>query len=552
MADRILIRSTESRSTTFLVGGGGLLTIIAAIVVGIVTGNIWLALTLGFIGLILLFAGFFVEAKRVRELMWITLEPNRFTITDNIGERSFNDDDIVSISLQYKDNFDNGNHTSTTRTFRVWVVSSADRPEQIEMKSKIKVGDADPLHGYINRIVKLLKDRADGERLKSLSVLGEGWELTGKTLILRDPKKGETETPLGEIVACMNSEEKLKLWKRGEDESFASVPLDAANAHLLHLFLEEELARRPDQDKGAPPAGQLGRIIFERKPRKSLSITLLVVAGGLALIVGLMFFGVLAGGGKQKELEPVIIIASIMGVISVLLVLAAWVNTKSLFRCHEYGVYQRSIMGEARLLYSEVEAFTYSATRHYHNGAYIGTHLRLAFIPKAELTKSKIVYKTTVKNVDSSLDQMRDEIAKMIGSRMYREVKEGKSVKWNETLTLEPGILRYIPTSLFGKKPPETIAYVTISGHNLQQGTLSLFKRGLPKPIVSTGSTTQNFFPGYFAFMALWEDARANPSPAPVPVAEPEFPDVRKDEFNRGRARCACLTTACHSHFKSL
>ncbi|HQR09373.1 MAG TPA: hypothetical protein PLN21_21305, partial [Gemmatales bacterium] len=250
MADRILIRSSESRAPAFLVGGGGVIAMIAGIVVGIVSGNIWLALTLGGLGLILLFASFFMEAKRIREMMWITLEPSRFTITDNIGERSFNDDDIVSISLQYKDNFDNGNHTSTTRTFRVWVVSSADRPELIEMKSKIKVGDADPLHGYINRIVKLLKDRADGERLKNLSVLGEGWELTCKTLILRDLKKGETETPLQEIVACMNIEEKLKLWKRGEDEAFAHVPLDAANAHLLHLFLEEELARRPEQDKG--------------------------------------------------------------------------------------------------------------------------------------------------------------------------------------------------------------------------------------------------------------------------------------------------------------
>jgi hypothetical protein len=533
MADRILIRSTESRATAFLVGGGGVLTVIAGIVVGIVSGNIWMALTLGFIGLILLFAGFFLEAKRVRELMWITLEPTRFTIIDNIGERSFNDDDIVSISLQYKDNFDNGNHTSTTRTFRVWVVSSADRPEQIEMKSNIKVGDADPLHGYINRIVKLLKDRADGERLKSLSVLGEGWELTNKSLILRDPKKGETETPLQEIVACMNSEEKLKLWKRGEDEAFAHVPLDAANAHLLHLFMQEELARRPDQDKGEPPAGQLGRIIFERKPKKSLSITLLVVAGVLALIVGLMLVGIIAGGGKQKDIEPIIIVAIVMGVICVLLVFGAWVSTKALFRCHEFGVYQRGIMGESKLLYSEVEAFTYSATPHYHNGAYIGTHLKLVFVPKVELTKPKIVYKTTVKNVDSSLEQMRDDIAKMIGTRMYREVKEGKSVKWNETLTLEPGILRYIPTALFGKKPAETIAYQTISGHNLQKGSLALFKRGMPKPIISTGSATQDFFPGYFAFKALWEDARANPAPAPIPVAEAEFPDARKDAFTQ-------------------
>jgi len=514
----------------FLVGGGGFILIVAGVIIGIVTNNLWLGLTLGGIGLIMLFASFFMEAKRIREMMWITLEPSRFTIIDNIGERIFNDDDIVSISLQYKDNFDNGNHTSTTRTFRVWVVTSADRPELIEMKSKIKVGDADPLHGYISRIVKLLKDRADGERLKSMSVLGEGWELTGKSLILRDPKKGETETPLTELVAVMSIEEKLKLWKRGEDEAFASVPLDAANAHLLHLFLEEELARRPEQDKGEPPSGQLGRIIFERKPKKSIGITMLVIAGVLILITAIMLIAV---AGKPRDTEPIIIMGSVFSLICVLLGLGAWISFKSLFRCHEFGVYQRGILGEKKLLYTEVEAFTYSATRHYHNGAYIGTHLKLAFVPKPELNKPKVVYKTTVKNVDSSLDQMRDEIAKMIGSRIYREVKEGKSVKWNETLTLEPGILRYIPAAFFGKKPPETVAYSLISGHNLQQGTMSLFQRGKPKPIVSTGSTTQNFFPGYFAFMALWEDARSQPAPAPIPSSPVEYSETKNDDFPR-------------------
>lgn len=529
MADRILIRSSEARWPAFMLGGFGIIVIIAGIIVGVVANNLWLALALGGIGLVMLFTSFFIEAKRIRDLMWITLEPNRFTVIDNIGERSFNDDDIVSISLQYKDNFENGNHTSTTRTFRIWIVSSADRPELIEMKSRIKVGEPDPLHGYITRVVKLLKERADNERLKNLSVLGEGWELTSRTLILRDPKKGDTETPLTEIVSCMNIEEKLKLWKRGEDDAFALVPLDAANAHLLHLFLEEELARRPEVENGEQPSGQLGRIIFERKPKSGIGITMLVVAAVLVLIV-IIAVGIVAGG-NMRDTEPLIIMGIAFTVISLLLGLGAWVTFKSLFRCHQFGVYQRNIFGEKKLLFSEVDAFTYSATRHYHNGAYIGTHLKLAFVPNPELSKPKIVYKTTVKNVDSSLDQMRDEIAKMIGSRMYQEVKEGKSIKWNETLTLEPGQLQYIPAGFFGKNPPQKIDYHMISGQNLQQGTFSLFQRGKPKPIVSTGSTTQNFFPGYFAFLALWEDARTQSTTAPSAVAGMEFPVKRNDGF---------------------
>lgn len=518
MGERILIRSSEARWPAFLLGGFGAVIMITGAVLGIVSATLWVGLAMGGIGLFMLFASFYIEAKRIRELMWITLETNRFTVIDNIGERNFADDDIVSIALQYKENFDNGNLKSTTRTFRTWLVASGDRPELIEMKSVIKIGQVDPLAPFINRIVTLLKERSDNERLKNQSVLGEGWELTGKTLILRDPKTGETETTLDEIAASMSIEDKLKLWKKGEDEAFAQLPLSAANAHILHLILQEELAKRPQTDK-VEPTGQLGRIIFERKPKAGYAAASLIIAGLLGIGAIIMIVVMASGAANRNAGDAMIPLTIVCSFVALLLALVGWTMLKSLFRCHEFGVYQRSIAGEKRLLFSEVEAFTYSATRHYHNGAYIGTHLKMAFIPRKELNKSKLVYKTTVKNIDNSLDQMRDEIARMIGSRLYREVKEGKSVTWADTMTLEPALLRYKTTSLFSKNPPQVIAYQHISGHTLHQGTLSLFQRGKPKPFVTAGISAVNFFPGYFAFMTLWEEAKTQPI---APVAEAE------------------------------
>lgn len=529
MSDRILIRSSVSRWPAFLTGSVGVAFMIAGIIIAVGTDVHWAGYALGGVGLIMLFASFYIESQRISQLMWITLGPGNFTVTDNIGERSFNDDDIVSIALQYKDNFDNGNHTSTTRNFRVWVVASGDRPELIEMKGRIKVGEADPLVGFINRVVILLKTRADNELLKNQSVLGEGWELTSRQLNLRHTDKGELEVPLNTIAAAMNVEDKLKLWKHGEEEAFASIPLNAANAHLLQLMIEQELAKRPDTEKREQPTGQLGRILFERKPQRGIGLTTLIIAIVVAVIDIVIVALLIAGAVKRNDFDLMLGLSIGFAILSVVMLLLTWVTYKSLFRCHQFGVYLRGVTGEKKLLYSEVEAFTYSATKHYHNGAYIGTHLKLAFLPIKDLNKPKIVYKTTIKNADSSVDQLRDMISEMIGVRFVKEVMAGKSIEWTDALTLEPGLLRYRPYSLFGKNPPQTIPYSMISSHTLHQGTLSLFQRGKPKPFVTAGIASQNFFPGYVAFMMLWENARAHPHA--IPVAQLEEADAREAEL---------------------
>ena len=525
MTERILIRSSESRWPAYLLGGFSVLLILAGLLVGLFPQLLWLAFTLVGIGLVLLMTSFYVEAQRIRQLMYISLEERRFTILDRISERSFADDDIVSIALQYKDNFDNGNHTSTTRTFRVWVVASGDRPELIEMKSKIKVGESDPLTGFINRVVSLLKNRADQELLKNQSVLGEGWELTNKSLLLRNAVLGEMEIPLKDLATVMLVEDNLKLWKLGEEAAFASIPLQSANAHLLHLMLEQEFARRPELIKQEPLAGQLGRILFERKPQRSVGLTVAGIAV-LMIMSSIVIAGLLlAGAIPKREIELMTGVAVGLALLSVLLFIAAWITFKTLFRCHEHGVYLRGAAGEKKLLYSEIESFTYSATKHYHNGAYLGTYLKLAFDPLQTAGKPKIVYKTTIKNADNALDHLRDMISEMIGTRLFNEVMSGKTVNWTEKLILEPGRLRYQPAGFFRRKPFETISYAMISHHTMHQGTLSLFQHGKPKPFVNSSSTARNFFPGYSAFINLMEMADGTASELPEAVLEETHAD---------------------------
>lgn len=520
MNDRILIRSSESRLPAYMTGGAGGILILAGIVLAVLNNNSMIGFVLGGAGLLLVFTSFYIETTRIRNLMWLTTGPHHFTVTDHIGERNFEDDDIVSIALQYMDNFENGNHTSTTRTFRVWVVASGDQPELIEMKSKYKVGQPDPAHEFIMRVVKLLKDRADSERLKNQSVLGEGWELTNTKLLIRHAEAGESETPLSEIVAVQAIEDKLKLWKQGEEQAFASIPIHAANAHILHLLMEEMLAQRGDKPKTVA-AGQLGRIIFERKPKKGIGISLLCAAG-LLLAASIIFAVVIAVGGVEKhEREVMLILAITFLPVALLMGIAAWITFKTLFRCHEFGLYQRGVFRELTLLYTEVDEFTYSATKHYHKGAYLGTHLKMTFVPDKELNKPKMVFSTTIKNVDNSLDELRDVVAATVGTRMVQEVQAGKAVSWTDSVTLEAGQLRYTPGNWFSKQPEQSISYHNIASFTLHQGKCTIFQRGKPKPIITLGISKRNFFPGYYAFSVLYESAQKRSGESPVPARLP-------------------------------
>jgi hypothetical protein len=457
-------------------------------------------------GLFSLPIAFFHEANRKKKLMWLTLEPTRFTVIDNIGERSFADDDVVSMALQVKENFTNGNHTSTTRTFRIWVVAQGDQPELIPMASTNKPAELPPLLPFIDRIVKLFRRRAEDDRLRNLSILGEGWELSSKQLTLRQLPH-DLEMPLAEIVAVQPIDGKLKIWREGSDEAVASLPLDAANAHLLYLLLQDHLTDRPAAKE--PPVGQLGHIVFEKRPPRLLFICFVILAVIQLLISTALFIALVAEQGRNPDTTGIFIGASVTLVLGILFVVLAIVVKRSLFRCHAYGVYQRGISGENTLFFHELHEFTYSATRMYHNGSYIGTVVRLVFIPHPESGKKKIAYGTNIKNADASLEHLRNQVSMQLAQKIVDQVLAGKTVPWTNQLILEPEGLRYTKITFFSKGEPTFIAYKDISYVTMHQETLSFHQTSRPKPFITEQASKKNFYPGYMALQALMAKAKA-------------------------------------------
>jgi hypothetical protein len=171
---------------------------------------------------------------------------------------------------------------------------------------------------------------------------------------------------------------------------------------------------------------------------------------------------------------------------------------RSTFRCHEYGVYKAGLFGERTLRYTDVAAFSYSAVRHFHNGAYTGTIFRLGFEPEPGRAAQRIIHSATLPHADQALENLRDHISRVIGGRMARQLAAKEPVRWTPRLRFLPDGIEHQPAGVFGRKEPVVVPFANIYSYQIQQGTFCLWARGQQKPVVREAMTQPNFFPGFF------------------------------------------------------
>ena len=180
-----------------------------------------------------------------------------------------------------------------------------------------------------------------------------------------------------------------------------------------------------------------------------------------------------------------------------------------LFRSLKAGLF-----GERQLRFADVASFSYSATRHYHNGAYVGTFINLKFEPLPEIDARAIAYNTSVQGEDASLEELRDFISRAIAARMADRIAAGQPVKWTNNLTFLANGLEYRPGGLLGRKAAETLLYSDYHGYGLDQGTFSVYRKGSKKAVMSESASAPNFFPGFYLLQLLMHVSSPNQEPA--------------------------------------
>ena len=426
---------------------------------------------------------------------WLEVQDTGFTVIDRRGQRQYRDDEVHAIAYSTQANYSNGEENGFTRRATLWL---AREPQPLRMQNLYKKNQVDPLAPLLGRLIDLLRDGFDAALQAGHAIEGDGWRLTQTELFFRRASQDDS-LRLAEVAAIENRDGKMGVWRKGMDEPYVQFSNDGRNVWLLRMLVSSRMVEDAQPAEQDPAA--LGRILFQRKAGKGVLVLLAVVAA-IAVPIGL-------GMAVFATELPLRLIGVAIALGSPLLVFAAYAYSKSNFRCHERGVYKAGFLGEKKLMYSEVGSFTYSATRHYHNGAYVGTHLSLKFDPLPGSKSPAIHYSAQVTNADNDLDELRDFVAGVVASRMGRELAEGHAVPWTKNMIFRPEGIEYTPSGFFGRKATSLLSYENYGGWNMDQGVFHLFERGNTKAVMNEQSSEANFYPGFFLLLQMFHQEQS-------------------------------------------
>lgn len=164
-----------------------------------------------------------------------------------------------------------------------------------------------------------------------------------------------------------------------------------------------------------------------------------------------------------------------------------------------------------RLAYLDASALTYTLTRQYVNGAYVGTAGKLQLeTPKGsgikglsvsfthrERRKGGLFNRTFVGQ--DPMDIVRDTVADAVAERLALEIAEKGEAPWTGPTTFTKDGLRI--KKLLGA--PILTEYAKIGRLGFGDSSLTLFEEGSQRGFVSMPVNGKNFWPGFVLFQRL-------------------------------------------------
>ena len=356
----------------------------------------------------------------VRRLWLEDLEEDRFTLSDKRRTVELADTDLVEMATKVSVFYENGLPKSGQRKTTL-LVDAPEFPTELDLSYKRPLKNPDPLAELFERWHTTMMAKAEEELQTSGVIVGTNWSLTRDDMSYQPEGKAkadEVSVSVRSVAAAEIVDRNVCLWADGEDLPFLKVPLGTPNAIAL-LVMISKLNR--DKPASNADAKGLGRVIFERNAGWSKGAISGSVIFGLILLVGgsALIFSQLNNGPPTLG---VYILAAGLCVIGIGLPLAGWLQRKNLLRCHERGLH-RNINGKVtELRYEDIRSLTYSAVRHYYNGAYTGTIVSLLF---TTYDGASTKYTATFKNADDELDNLRDHASRVMAGTMLKKLEAG-------------------------------------------------------------------------------------------------------------------------------
>lgn len=445
----------------------------------------------------------------LRSRQWVTPTADGFVLENRHGVFEILDHQVAEFATRVSVHYSAGEAKSSRRRWR-FAVQGHEPLTRVELHYDFPLDQPDPLGPLIERVLAGLTARWAASLAAGQTLAGKGWELGRAQLTLDD-----RSLPLDDVSAVDLVDGKVCVWV--DDEMTPSVRIKAGspNALVLARLLADRV--RQSTRKRPQPDARLGRIIFERD--KSIRWYVL-----LPTFVGVVAVGVVIGSrlGAETELLKILLYVAGYTVPAAAVLGYMLVHRVNIFRCHQEGVCHLTTGGKTReLRYEDVGAFTYSATRQYVKGAYVGTEVRMRFEPQAGVGGKPISYAATVENADGELDHLRDHVGRVIAADMLRRLRQGELVGWTDGLvfTLE-GLELTRSGGLVRRAATRLIPYSDVAATQFHDGEFFLYEAGTKRAVFKTPISAKNFFPGY-ALLGLLRHASARAKHSdPEPVGE--------------------------------
>lgn len=446
----------------------------------------------GFFALLAVVRGLVIAAGR----KWIADTDRGFVLTAGSRDHKFDDEDVLELAAKVTTRFANGLPKAHVRrgTLRI---DSPDFPHPVAFRYEWPLNREDPLIDLFERLLGRLAKRAEKELARDGELAGDGWALTRDGLEF--PAAADTELlRFEQMTAAEVVDEQVCVWAAGEPRPTFKVSLDSPNALVLLEVLVKRLADRPPDDLDDPES--LGRVIFERNishtPAALFVGSLFAVVLFLAGVAALYFYLTEPAGNR-----PPLVLVIVPHAVAAAVAASLWFGRQNILRCHARGVWRVKNGTTTEMRYDEVQVFTYSATRNYHNGAYTGTTLVMQF---EDVDGRKLNYTSTVRNADQELENLREHVSRVVAAGWRRRLNAGKTVPWTDRVTFEPdGVAIAGKMGLFGTEDDLFVEWDDVDDVRLDQGKFALFASGRSRAVYEATVATPNFFPGFFLILLV-------------------------------------------------
>jgi hypothetical protein len=452
--------------------------------------------TLFGVGFLLAFVAVVVALRVAARRTWLVVGDDHFVVRDRRGEAKVPDGDVTGLAWGVQLDYSTGVHRSSDHAGRIVCTDGDGRRRVVPFRYTIP-SRGDELGPLLRRLLNRLIEGADEGLNEGLELAGDGWVLSSAGLRLGEADRAEV-IPFDDMTSVASVDGKVCVWVRDEAKAVARFPIGSLNAQVLMNLLRWRIREQGAKQDEEELEGGLGRIIFQRDKSLSRAAYLVLIVLGIALILGgaTLVGCALVLSNNQKDMAGVSVIGFVILLFGTAAVVVAGLTRVDVFRAHVLGLSRTTWLGRKVLRYEDIEAFTWSATRVYVNGAYTGTRMLIRATPRSGAEAETVTYRTNVKGQDAELDNLRDYIAQIVGERLKKDVEGGRRVWWTDRLSFVAEGVEHKPGGLFGAgRDVELIPYGDVTRYDMQQGQLRVYVSGSDRPRFTVSVATPNFFP---------------------------------------------------------